>query len=97
MIFIFVTCKGKDAVICICEHPWLKWYACISVDYYSANSANYCDAEKGTCQCTMNDGTCTGAEICSKDGTCKGNHNEMIKMHIVIILYTLTLCLLLIL
>ena len=33
----------------------------------------------------MNNGTCTGAEICSKDGTCKGNHNEIIKMHLVII------------
>ena len=79
-------------------HPWLKWYDCISVDYYSVNSANYCDAEKGTCQCTMTNGTCTGAEICSKDGTCEGNNNEIIKIHLVIswyfILYTLTLYLL---
>ena len=65
-------------------HPWLKWYAHISVDYYSANSANYCDAEKETCQCSLMNGKCTGAEICRRDGTCKGNHNEMIKMHIVI-------------
>ena len=65
-------------------HPWLKWYGCISVDYYSANSANYCNAETETCQCSLTNGKCMVSEICSKDGTCKGYYKEMIKIHLVI-------------
>ena len=66
-------------------HLWLKWYVCISVDYYSANSANYCDAGKGDCQCSLTNGKCTASEVCSNDGACEGKHKEMMKIHMIII------------
>ena len=75
--------------VCICVNLWLKWYVCISVDYYLANSANYCDAGKGTCQCSLTNGKCTASEVCSNDGTCEGKHKEMMKIHIIISYYFL--------
>ena len=50
----------------------MRWYVCILVvDYYSANSANHCDAENGICQCTAMNERCTGMKICSKGGACE--------------------------
>ena len=66
-------------------HWWLRWYACISaVDYYSANSANYCANENGICKCSATDEQCTGLEVCSYDGACEGIHNDFIQIYIVI-------------
>ena len=46
------------------------------VDYYSANSANYCDTTEGSCKCSAATEKCTTPMICSKDEACEGRHTK---------------------
>ena len=41
-------------------------------NFYSANSAKYCNATTKDCRCTTANELCTGRKICSKDDTCEG-------------------------
>ena len=43
-------------------------------EFYSANSAQYCDITTNTCKCSATTEQCTGQTTCSEDGSCQGKN-----------------------